>query len=135
MWLFVLPVLLIAFLLWVSCSVLFVINIFRKKVASWWVLPFALLISSICYFLGVYSWADSIEVPAYDPYFVLPFSCVIAPGLFGVLGTFAPRQKRAPNIIGNSICLSAIIGGIALFFVPGLMDATTFLDVEITNPH
>ena len=130
-----LPLLLVAFLIW-ACSAFFLVrsilrHALRKRMASYWSFPVGMLIAVLTYVLLIFSWSLKDDIWALAPMFALPITHAIVPGLTGLVGLQAPRKNKVANIIGFAICVSGVISPIALSVFWKLWEADTFLSIKL----
>ena len=101
--------------------------------ASIWSIPLAILIAAFSYFLVVLSWSGKNEIWALTPLVVLPFTHVVLPGLAGLGGIFIPKEKKLLNLIGFAFCVSALISPLFFIVLDELIQADTFIDIELKH--
>jgi hypothetical protein len=126
------PYFFLAFIVWALCLIFFIIRTSKGHMASKWSIPLSFLIFAVIYALVLISWSGQKEIWALTPFFTLPFTNIILPGLLGLGAIFIPKEKRILNIIGFAICLSALISPILFIAFEGLTQANTFLDLTLT---
>ncbi|MFT5306855.1 MAG: hypothetical protein ACI9N1_002509 [Flavobacteriales bacterium] len=127
------PIFLIALIAWVLASYFFILGIVDKRIASYWSILLAFCISIATYILVVLSWSGKSEINALTPLFILPFTHIIIPAMFGIAGSYIPKEKKIGNIIGYAICISAILSPILLIMVEGSTQANTFINIKLTH--
>ncbi len=127
-----LPVYLLAFLVWVFALIFFLLRTSDGHMAKWWSIPIGILISLFLYVLLLYSWSLQDEVWGLQSYFSIPMIHIVFPGLVGLAGIYIPKHRVFWNVIGFSFCFAAIIPPFVYLFAPYLLDADTFVNIRLT---
>lgn len=127
-----LPVFLIALVIWILCLIFCIRRIFQGNLASSWSYALAIVIGISIYSLVLLYWSFKKEIWVLAPYFTLPFTNIILPGAIGIGGVFVPKKYKIWNIIGFGFCMSALIAPVFLIVLDDLINYETFLNVNIT---
>ncbi len=127
-----LPLFLVALTTWAFCLILCIRRINDGHFASRWSYLLGFGIFFMIYSLVLMYWSFEKEIWVLSPYFTLPLTNVILPGVIGIVGVFIPKNYKVLNLIGFGFCFSALMAPILLILLDELINLETFLSIRLT---
>lgn len=127
------PVYLIAGIVWVISILFFTQQYSKDRMLSYWSFPLGILIMAIIYgaFLTYLSCSESVN--NLEHLLALPLIHIIIPGLFGFGGLLISKDYPKANLLGYAFSISCILSPIPFILFPSLFSPETFILVEISD--
>jgi len=116
-----LPIYLIAGLVWLISILFFARQHSKNRMFSYWSIPLGILIIAIIYGAFLIHLSGFESVNKLEHLMVLPVIHTIIPGLFGFGGLLISKDHRIANLIGYAISISCILSPIPFILFPTLL--------------